>query len=129
MLSFMTIHSRQRTIEESFIKRLYIDEGCGVNGHVHFYCLSCFLRNCDEVFGGQEQNRCTFIVDSKVLRGGLLTRGGYFSTGLLGVFIRGRDLLLRFAINSCFSFDGLCTICAINGSKIGLGLFFLNLSL
>ena len=37
----------------------------------------------------------------------------------------GRDLFCEFcklAIESCFSFVGLCTICALDGSKIGLKL-------
>ena len=126
----MTIHCRQSTIKESFIKGLYIDEGCWVYWYMHLYFLSCLLRNFYKVFRGQEQNRCTFIVNSKVLRGGFSYRGGGFFNRPSGVFIRGRDLLFRFAINSCFLLDGLCTICAINGSKIGLRLFFFkNLSL
>ena len=38
----------------------------------------------------------------------------------------GRDLFCefpKFAIKSCFSAVGLCTICALDGSKIGLKLF------
>ena len=55
--------------------------------------------------------------------GGFLTGEGGFSAGLLGVYVKERDLLFKLAINSWLSFEGLCIICALYGSKIGLRLF------